>query len=221
MDLMYIRTRAEGDPDSGYLSGYEADFDISTEAGSATNDFAIKMPLPESPEGLFFAENKVSTIIFVEGTEYGGIILGSSINIEDNTITYTGRTWRGLIMQYIIEPPAGQDYRIVSGNLAESIRTLPMHPIFTVEDTEYAGGSFQFDRYIDVLDGINKLLVAADPDLRFSLKYIQEEGEYDGEVSFEIVKVRDSDGFDYILSARVGVDVDEAFNVVRMCQGES
>lgn len=37
----------------------------------------------------------------------------------------------------------------------------------------------------------------------------------------EIVKVRDSDGFDYILSARVGVDIDEAFNVVRMCQGES
>jgi hypothetical protein len=37
----------------------------------------------------------------------------------------------------------------------------------------------------------------------------------------EIVKVRDSDGFDYVLSARVGVDIDKAFNVVRMCQGES
>lgn len=191
MDLMYIRTRVEGDPDSGYLSGYEADFDISTEAGSTTNDFAIKMPLPESSEGLLFAENKISTIVFVEGTEYGGIILGSSINIEDNIITYTGRTWRGLIMQYIIEPPAGEDYLVVSGNLAETIRALPMHPIFTIEDTTYLGDTFQFDRYINVLEGINKLLVAADPDLRFSLRFIQAEGEYAGTVSFEIFKVRD------------------------------
>lgn len=191
MDLMYIRTRVGGDPDSGYLTGFEADFDISTDRESSNNDFAIKMPLPESAEGLYFAENKVSTIVFVEGTEYGGIILGSSINIEENTITYTGRTWRGLISQCIIEPPAGQDYRIVSGNLAQSIRTLPMHPIITVEDTTYSGGTFQFERYISVLDGINDLLVAADPDLRFSLKFTQTEGDYDGTVSFEIVKVRD------------------------------
>ena len=34
----------------------------------------------------------------------------------------------------------------------------------------------------------------------------------------EIVKIRDADGFDYFLSARVEADIDQAFNLVRMCQ---
>lgn len=34
----------------------------------------------------------------------------------------------------------------------------------------------------------------------------------------EIAKVRDDDGFDYFLSARVSVDVDAAFDVVGMCR---
>ena len=34
----------------------------------------------------------------------------------------------------------------------------------------------------------------------------------------EVVKIRDADGFDYFLSAQVEVDIDEAFNIVKMCQ---
>jgi hypothetical protein len=34
----------------------------------------------------------------------------------------------------------------------------------------------------------------------------------------EIVKVRDADGFDYFLSARIEADIDRAFDIVRMCQ---
>ena len=191
MDLMYFRTRADGPPDSGYLSYYEADFDISSDIEYVTNDFEIKMPLPESAEGLYFAENKVSTIVAVEGTEYGGIITGSSIDIEEGLITYTGRTWRGMLSQYIIEPPPGQDYRIVSGNLAVSIRTLPMNTMIDVEDTSYSGNTFQFDRYITTFEGVSKLLAAADPDLRFAMSFSQTPGEYTGRVTMEIVKVRD------------------------------
>lgn len=190
MDLMYIRTRAGGSSDSGYLSMYEADFEIGTDEDSV-NDFELKMPLPESSEGLYFAENRISSIVFVEGTEYGGIILGSVIDVEDKTITYTGRTWRGLLSQYIIEPPAGQDYRTVSGNLAVSIRSLPKHPIFTVKNTSYTGNTYQFERYVNTLDGINNLLIAADPELRFTLTFASTEGEYAGTVTMELVKTRD------------------------------
>lgn len=191
MDLMYIRTFKDGPSDSGYLHHYEADFDISTDTETSNNDFEIKMALPESAEGLLYSENKISSMVFVEGTEYGGIVKGSSINIEEKTITYTGRTWRGLLHQYIIEPPAGQDYLIVSGNLAETIRTLPMHPLISVLNTEYEGDTFQFDRYVTTQDGINKLLNAEDTDLRFSMRFIQTEGEYTGTAELEIVKVRD------------------------------
>lgn len=34
----------------------------------------------------------------------------------------------------------------------------------------------------------------------------------------EIVKIKDVDGFDYFLSARVEVNIDKAFSVVQMCQ---
>lgn len=34
----------------------------------------------------------------------------------------------------------------------------------------------------------------------------------------EIVRVKDADGFDYLISAQVEVDVDRAFDVVQMCQ---
>ena len=34
----------------------------------------------------------------------------------------------------------------------------------------------------------------------------------------EIAKIKDADGFDYFLSAQVEVNIDQAFNIVRMCQ---
>lgn len=191
MDLMYIRTRAGGSADSGYLSRYEADFEISTSSESDSNDFEIKMPLPNDQEGLYFAENEISTMVFVDGTEYGGIITGSMIDIGSNEITYTGKTWRGILSQYIIEPPAGQDYRVVSGNLAASIRTLPLHPLMSVKDTTYSGGTYQFNRYITVHEGIVGLLADADPDLRLKVTFTQTDEQYTGTIELEIVKVRD------------------------------
>ena len=191
MDLIYIRKFEDGSFDSGLLTNYESDFDISTDTEYVTNDFALKMSLPSDAEGLLFAENQISSIIFVDGTEYGGIISGSSIDIAENTITYTGRTWRGTLDQYIIEPPAGQDYRIVSGNLAESLRTLPMHPYMDIADTEYSGGSFQFDRYITTFIGATKLLTAADASLRLEIRFDQTDGEYAGRITATITPTRD------------------------------
>lgn len=191
MDLMYLRTRTDGDPDSGYLSNYEADFEISMDPETSDNDFEIKMALPETSDELFFSENEISSIMFVEGTEYGGIVLGSKIDIEDGLIIYTGKTWRGLLSQYIIEPPEGEDYLIVSGNIADILRALPHHPMIEIEDTEYTSDSFQFDRYITVHKGIMDLLSAADPDLRFSVTFRQTEGDYTGVAALEITTVQD------------------------------
>lgn len=185
MDLIYERTRENGAVDSGYLCRFSADFDITTNTENPTNDFEITMKLPKSPNDLYWTENGISTIVYVEGTEFGGEIKGADINIRDNTITYTGRTWRGTLDQYIIEPPSGQDYLIVSGNLADSLRLLPMNPIIDVQDTEYSGNSYQFDRYIPTFEGIDGLLTAAQENLRTILVYD------DGSVKLSIVEARD------------------------------
>lgn len=183
MELIYERTR-DGVLDSGYLTCFNADFDITTNTENVTNDFEITMSLPENPYDLFWKEDEINTIVYVEGTEFGGEIKGAEIDIEANTITYTGKTWRGMLSQYVIEPTSGQDYKTVSGNVATIIESLPMNSIFTVEETDYTSGTFQFNRYITTFEGITDLLKNVEDDLRFTL-------EYDGNVTLKIDTARD------------------------------
>jgi hypothetical protein len=189
MDLIYVKTDQNGVQTSGYLSNYEATFDVSTDLDYITNNFELTMVLPTTADELLWAENEISTIIYVDGTEYGGEISGSVIDIAENTITYTGRTWRGTLDQQIIEPPAGQDYRIVSGNLATSMRTLPLGPFISVEDTTYSGNTYQFERYVTTLNGATNLLTAANPDLRMAIEW--ESSGYFGTAKLSIVPTRD------------------------------
>ncbi len=189
MDLIYVRTDGDGITTSGFLTNYEATFDVSTDLDYVTNKFEITTALPTSKEGLLWAENEISTIIYVEGTEYGGEISGSEISIADNTIKYTGRTWRGCLDQWIIEPPAGQDYLVVSGNLADSLRLLPMGEFISVSDTPYVGGTYQFNRYIKTFEGATNLLAAAQSNLRMAFRFVSD-GE-SGTAWLDVVEARD------------------------------
>lgn len=189
MELIYVRTDGDGVQTSGFLSHFQGAFEVSTDLDYVTNDFEIIMELPETKDGLLWAENEISCFVYVEGTEYGGEILGSEISIADNTIKYTGRTWRGCLAQWIIEPPAGQDYLIVSGNLAESLRLLPMGPYITVADTDYSGGTYQFNRYITTFEGATNLLTDAQSNLRMAFSF--ESDGYGGEAVLNIVEARD------------------------------
>ena len=189
MDLIYVRTDGDGITPSGFLTNYEATFDVSPDLDYVTNKFEITTALPTSKEGLLWAENEISTIIYVEGTEYGGLISGSEISIADNTIKYTGRTWRGCLDQWIIEPPAGQDYLVVSGNLADSLRLLPMGDFISVSDTPYTGGSYQFNRYIKTFEGATNLLTAAQSNLRMAFRFVSD-GE-SGTAWLDVVEARD------------------------------
>ena len=58
-----------------------------------------------------------SSLIYIMGTEYGGII---GEVLTDTTLDYVelkGLTWRGRLAKKIIQPPSGLDYRVVSGEL--------------------------------------------------------------------------------------------------------
>ena len=187
MDLIYRRTNRDLTIDSGYLAHFKADFDITTDLDNQTNDFQIVTILPTKYEDLLWVENEVSSIVFVEGTEWGGEIKGSIIDIEENTITYTGRTWRGTLAQYIIEPPAGEDYKIVSGNLATILRDLPMNPRIEVENTSYTTGTYQFNRYITTFEGTDSLLKNVNLDLRSNFAF----HETDLKVSMVLAMARD------------------------------
>ncbi len=110
-----------------------------------------------------------SYFVYIPGTEYGGIV---GQVLTDTTLDYVelkGHSWRGRLAKKVIEPPAGQDYKKVSGELHAVMKEL-IEPafggnegtdsIFYVPDTDtgVTVSNYQFDRYCTLLDGITKML---------------------------------------------------------------
>lgn len=118
------------------------------------------------------------------GTEYGGIIDG--VKSVNETIVFTGQTWRGLLEKKIIEPPSGQDYRIVSGdanNIINNIICSEFDGIFVCDgESGISLNNFQIDRYVTHLAGIEKMLLSKNSKLE--IKY--NSGEANGSAFVEI-----------------------------------
>lgn len=104
-----------------------------------------------------------SSYVYITETEYGGII---GEVLTDTTLDYVelkGITWRGRLQYKVIEPPAGSDYKTVSGELNQVMKTL-IEPEFdglfrvSSEDTGISVKNFQFDRYCTLLEGLTKML---------------------------------------------------------------
>lgn len=193
MDLMYIRHDAEGTLiDAGYLTRYDVAFDVTTDLEYLTNEFELTMALPDCAEDLLWSEHGNSTMIFIEGTEFGGIITGSETNLESNEITYSGWTWRGMLQNYIVEPPSGQAYKTVSGNLADIINALPIPTYIEAAPTTYTTASYTFNRYVTTYKGITQLLASVNSNLRMSFSF---EAENDsGTATLSIIQARDLRG---------------------------
>ena len=114
------------------------------------------------------------------GTEYGGII---GEVLTDTTLDYVelkGLTWRGRLAKKIIQPPAGSDYKTVSGELHTVMKSLiepEFDGIFVVsqENTGVTVSNYKFDRYCTLLDGLTKMLKSKG--YRLKLTFQREENE--------------------------------------------
>lgn len=140
-----------------------------------------------------------SYFIYIPGTEYGGII---GQVLTDTTLDYVelkGHSWRGRLAKKVIEPPAGQDYKKVSGELHTVMKELiePAFggnegnvPLFFVseEDTGVTVSNYQFDRYCTLLDGITKMLKSKG--YRLQLTFQRAAGEQ-GKLFIEAVPIVD------------------------------
>lgn len=124
-----------------------------------------------------------SNLIYILGTEYGGII---GEVLTDTTLDYVelkGMSWRGRLAKKIIEPPAGSDYKIVSGELHTVMKELiesEFDGLFVVsqEDTGVTVSNYQFERYCTLLDGLNKMLKSKWHRLQLSFRREQNEPGY-------------------------------------------
>lgn len=150
MDLIYADEKGK---ELGVLNNFALDVAF----GSDENNFELEIDLESHC-------CKAGYFIYLDGTEYGGIVDKIEPDTEKNNITYKGRTWHGIINGKIIEPEAGQDYRIVSGDanavIRELIEDIGLSTIFEVSESESAVNieEYQFDRYTPAYLGILKML---------------------------------------------------------------
>lgn len=161
-----------------------ADFDIGGE-----NDFEITIALEDWQKGIDFGCR-----IYEPGGECGGIISAVQTDTAQKIIKIKGLIWRGLLAKRIIIPPAGGDYRIVSGELNTVIGQIidPMYSgvlTASVKNTGISVSNYQFDRYCTVLDGLTKLLKSKGYKLKIT--YVQSEGGIPGNVEISAVPIVD------------------------------
>lgn len=131
----------------------------------------------------WYEELTFSSLIYIMGTEYGGII---GEVLTDTTLDYVelkGLSWRGRLAKKIIQPPAGSDYKTVSGELHAAMKSLiepEFNGLFVVsqEDTGVMVSNYQFEQYCTLLDGLTKMLKSKGYRLQLSFRREQNEPGY-------------------------------------------
>lgn len=152
MDLIFTNEKRV---DIGVLSAYS--FDLSF--GADENDFEMTLGRSE-------AVLEYGAFIYMEGTEYGGIVDSKKTHTNDDNITYMGRTWHGILNSKVIQPDSGESHLVVSGEanevLSMLIARLGLDGLFVA--AEGSSGvyisDYQFARYCKGYDGIRAMLAA-------------------------------------------------------------
>lgn len=152
MDLIY--TNADK-VDQGVLAAYTLDLVYGEGAGD--NNFEITLgknePLLDS-----------GALIYIDGTEYGGMVDALRSGSNSDTRVSLGRTWHGILDSKVIEPDAGEDYFTVSGDantiLAQLVARLGLGDLFTVpaSSSGITVEAYSFERYVKAYAGIRAML---------------------------------------------------------------
>lgn len=164
MDLIYTNAKKV---DQGIFLAYS--LDLSFGEDQSENNFELTLGNTEPT----LEDNSV---IYIEDTEYGGIVDGIRSNTDSETITHIGRTWHGILNSKAIQPDSGSDYLVVSGDansvLASLIVRLGLSGLF-VADENSSGINiprYQFSRYCMGYDGIRAMLAANGAKLKIKWK---------------------------------------------------
>lgn len=167
--------------------GVVKDSNISIDA-NGEKEFSLQIARCNWHDGLTF-----SNYLYVPDTEFGGEI---GEILTDTTLDYVelkGLTWRGMLEYKVIEPPGGNDYKVVSGELHTVMKEMiepEFDGLFVVSGklTNVSVNEFQFERYCTLLAGITKMLNSVGYKLQLTRK--REEGRA-GYVLVEAVPIID------------------------------
>lgn len=155
-----------GRADLCVLTGCKLDLEIGDGTG---NDFELTVDVASGQRV------DAGALVYIEGTEYGGVVDASESDSEDGVIRYTGRAWHGMLAGKVVCPPSGQSHRTVSGEanavLLQMIGLFGLSAVMTAssEDSGLHVSSYRFERYCDGYSGIRKMLASCGA--RLSIAY--------------------------------------------------
>lgn len=179
MDLIYTNAKRE---DLGVLLDYEMDLAFGQDENNFECTIASASHCCEA-----------GSYLYMEGTEYGGIVDSIQSRSADKEVIYSGRTWHGILGSKVILPlqagetaPSGVTikttdsagnslvgrYLIISGDAHACMRFLISRIGLSDMYTAPAVSSgvnisqYQFNRYTDAYNGIVRMLASAGQKLR-------------------------------------------------------
>lgn len=160
MDLIYSNTTKK---DIGVVKDYKCEMAY----GADENDFELTVSSDSNICDKGY-------IVYVDGTEYGGIVDRVNINTASRQLKYIGRTWHGILDSKVIEPPSGSAYRTVSGDanavIGQIITLIGLNSLFEAP-TAVSGvnlSSFKFERYTTAYLGLRQMLASVNAKLKMS-----------------------------------------------------
>ncbi len=150
MDLIYTDADKQ---DVGVMQGHSLDMAY----GNDENNFECTVDM-----NMHCCEP--GSLLYVEDTEYGGIVDAVKVNTGNSNVTYSGRTWHGILEGKVLCPDAGQDYLVLNGEanqvLSAIIARIDLSGMF-VASTDNSGiqiNNYKMNRYVGGYSGIRKML---------------------------------------------------------------
>ena len=134
------------------------EFELDIAYGSDENALKLEARAGDAPEEGQF--------VFIDGTEYGGVIDQASYDAGREatwSILCKGRTWHGILAGKRLLPDSGSGYLSVSGKagevLASLIERMGLSGLFSAAADD-AAVSYTFDRFVDGYSGLKAMAKA-------------------------------------------------------------
>lgn len=158
--------------DSNHVDARSAvDFALDCAWGKEENDFELVLSGASTIDA--------GAYVYIDGSECGGVVdtMEDQLAAGVSTLTYSGRTWHGMLANKILEPDKGKDYLTVSGTASTVIGSLisrvGLDSVFDAVVPPDGSGDpsikqYQFDRYVDAYTGLRKMCAANGLKLRLA-----------------------------------------------------
>lgn len=183
----------------GYLKKYELDLEIG-KYGVSSNDFQLTINTDDMVDGFSY-----DSLFYIENTEYGGFVENIKVDTQNKTISYLGKTFRGMLEKEYIQPPSGQAYLNLKGEANKCINELThrkFNDLFVVDDVGLSEININYSiRDLNLLQALENALGTQDAKIGII-------HHSDGLVHLHALKINDlSDSIQYDNNYKVGMVV--------------